>query len=273
VKKVLMVGPVPPPFGGIAAVVEDIISSELNRDYQFKVFNKSEIPVSGFIKRVLFRLERLWAFMKEIRMFRPDFMHIHSADPAFMGTMIFVIIAKLFGLKVLAHLHGTDWDDFYTNQSSIKRKGIKFGLCIPDKVVVLYKKWAEKIREIDRVIDVHIIRNLIHLPKKEDPEVLIQIRESLDILNKKAILTIGSVGFRKGSFDIIKTVPIVLKHTADVVFVIVGGGENPGEFEKACSMVQDENILKNCKLVGEVERRQVTPILANCRCLFIAIIY
>ena len=44
-RKVLMMGPVPPPFGGIASVMQTIVSSPLAKDYQFEIFDRGhEVP-------------------------------------------------------------------------------------------------------------------------------------------------------------------------------------------------------------------------------------
>jgi hypothetical protein len=41
-KKILMVGPVPPPTGGIASVVEDMIHSELASEFSFELFPRPD---------------------------------------------------------------------------------------------------------------------------------------------------------------------------------------------------------------------------------------
>jgi hypothetical protein len=37
VQRVLVVGPVPPPYGGIASVMEDIANSDLTKEYLFEI--------------------------------------------------------------------------------------------------------------------------------------------------------------------------------------------------------------------------------------------
>ena len=41
-KRVLVIGRLPPPYGGIATVIDSIVNSELRRDYSFEMFNRSE---------------------------------------------------------------------------------------------------------------------------------------------------------------------------------------------------------------------------------------
>ncbi|MGB9616466.1 MAG: hypothetical protein ACPL7J_04025 [Desulfomonilaceae bacterium] len=42
---VLMVGPVPPPFGGIASLMKSIVESGLAKDYLFDIFERNPIPI------------------------------------------------------------------------------------------------------------------------------------------------------------------------------------------------------------------------------------
>ena len=69
-KKVLMLGPVPPPYGGIAAVMDTILHSSLTKEYSFDIFEREGIfprGYSGFIGKNVFRLKRFLRFFKELR--------------------------------------------------------------------------------------------------------------------------------------------------------------------------------------------------------------
>ena len=65
-RKVLMVGPCPPPFGGIASVMQTIVNSPLDKDYSFDVFDRGhDIPaeLSGPFRRNIFRMKRFWTIL------------------------------------------------------------------------------------------------------------------------------------------------------------------------------------------------------------------
>jgi glycosyltransferase involved in cell wall biosynthesis len=258
VKRALMVGPVPPPFGGIAAVISDIVNSDLSDEYSFDIFDRSDIPPGGFFKRNLLRAKRFWAFLKQTQPGNYDFVHIHSADPAFLGTILFTLLAKARGLKVLTHMHGTDWDDFYTKAPTIRKMYTRFGFSLPDKIVVLYRLWSENIKKLTPKADVRVIRNLIHEPPPVAPRAVEELKRKLTISSTDfVVLTVGSVGWRKGSFDIMRVAQQVIQDRSDVIFVLVGGGEKPGEMAQALRMASEPDLIDRVRVVGETPRSKI----------------
>jgi len=67
-KKILMVGPVPPPTGGIASVVEDIIHSKLDSEYSFELFPRPDFEQSftRTIPRNIARTKQLVSFFFQV---------------------------------------------------------------------------------------------------------------------------------------------------------------------------------------------------------------
>jgi hypothetical protein len=131
VEKILTVGPVPPPYGGIASLMDEIIHSDLSSEFEFEVFDRSRgfpLYAKGPMTRNIFRLKRFLAFFKKVLTRRYHCVHIHSADPVFLGTTIFMILARLAGVKVLLHMQGTHWGDFYGSASTFRKFYTRIGL-------------------------------------------------------------------------------------------------------------------------------------------------
>jgi glycosyltransferase involved in cell wall biosynthesis len=262
-KRVLMVGPIPPPFGGIASVISDIVHSKLKDDYQFDLFSRSETAEGGFFRRNLFRLRRLGAFLKTLVHRRYAFIHIHSADPNFVGSILFILAARLCRTKSLLHMHGTDWDDFYTNAGPKMRACIRWGVRQPDRIAVLYPLWAEKIRELAPGTDPVVIRNLTPDVQRPPESEIRAIRADLGVAPEDfLVLMVGSVGRRKGCFEIIKAASIIA-HTSDrIKFVLVGGEENPGEWDDLQDQTQFYQTGRSILFTGETPRDKISAYLA-----------
>jgi hypothetical protein len=76
VQRVLVVGPVPPPYGGIASVMEDIANSDLTKEYLFEIFDRSAVfppGAEGLIGKNLFRAKRFLRFFRSVSIT----LHIH----------------------------------------------------------------------------------------------------------------------------------------------------------------------------------------------------
>ncbi|MFH0824431.1 MAG: glycosyltransferase family 1 protein, partial [Pseudomonadota bacterium] len=85
-EKILLVGPVPPPFGGIASVVEDIAGSDLSLEYDIEVFSGPALYpawMKARIPRICFRV--YWFLLFGYRLLRRRYalVHIHAAGSAF----------------------------------------------------------------------------------------------------------------------------------------------------------------------------------------------
>jgi len=264
-KRILLVGPVPPPFGGIASVMEDILSSDLSRDYEIEVLS-GPVPYPQWARttltRSLFRIWWLVAFLGRLIARRYDVAHIQSSGSGFLGNAVYALLARLTSAKVLFHLHGTDWDYFYTSAPPTRRRLIRWGLALPHCIVVLYSLWADKLRAIGLKQPIAVARNFVHDEPQPERSLILQTREELGLRDSDFIvLFVGSVGWRKGVFDILKAVPLVAAEDQSIRFVLAGGEEDPGEMEQILGIVRTERLERWVTALGEIERSTVPALL------------
>jgi glycosyltransferase involved in cell wall biosynthesis len=271
-RRILMVGPVPPPYGGIASVLDDIVHSGLAADYSFQVFPRTAgFPPGyrGLFGRNIFRFLRFLRFFKEVCAGPYELVHIHSADPSFPGTLIFMILARLAGAKVVLHMHGTNWDDFYELASPLMKLIIRWGLLVPNRVVVLYSLWAERIRQLVPGVDPWVIGNFVRRQDPPDSNSIQTMRKKFGLeTDKFVVLTVGSVGWRKGSFEILKAVPQIVSEDDNARFVFVGGEEAPGEMAALKSLAEQNGLGKWVVFVGETARENI-PVFMGLADMFL----
>ncbi len=248
-KRILIVGPVPPPFGGIATVIDSIINSELSKEYVFDIFNRSESiydsQTSSF-QRKLLKAKRVLTLFRQLWLGKYEFLHIHGSTSGFLGDTLVMVVAFLASSRVLLHLHGTDWEKFYGSASVFRRIYVRIGLAIPKRIVVLYDLWARNIRKINPKINVRVIRNFVPDCPKPEKASLDSLREKLGIAEKEFVISsIGRVGWRKGSFDIVQAVKQLLVENSNFKVLLVGGEELQGEMHELKKAV-DDNKLGDC---------------------------
>lgn len=256
-----MVGPVPPPYGGIASLMDDIVHSELSKEYSFEVFERSGgFPASaqGFLGKNIFRIRRFADFFRKVMSGGFSIVHIHSADPAFLGTTVLMALARLAGVSILLHMQGTDWDSFYPDAPWYRKLYTRLGLYLPNTILVLYPLWRDNIKALGTPAQVLILRNLIHdavNPSREEirlTRTLIQVEP-----DNFVVVTVGTVGWRKGSFEILKAVRQVVDEEPSVRFVMVGGEEVPGEWDHLTRIVIEDKLERWVRMTGEVEREKI----------------
>ncbi len=269
-QKVLMVGPVPPPYGGIASVLDDIVHSELRKEYRFEIFERApRIPAGGFLKRNLFRARRVLRFFKTVKNGNYRLVHLQASSPAFVQTTLYIILARVAGTKVLLHLHGTDWDSFYPDVSWVQKLVTKCGLYMANCVVVLYETWVEYIESICPAADVSVLKNRVHEQEVPAPDLVEKTRQSLNLNRDNfVVVTVGSVGRRKGYFEILKAVPLVVSEDDSVRFVFVGGEEKPGEMTQTKEICEREKLHRWVRITDERDRDEV-PLFLGIADLFL----
>ena len=264
-KRILIVGPVPPPFGGIATVIYSIINSELSKEYVFDIFNRSESiydSEGSSLQRKLLKAKRVLTLFRQLWFGKYEFIHIHGSTSGFLGDTLVMVVAFLASSRVLLHLHGTDWEKFYGSVSMFRRIYVRIGLAIPKRIVVLYDLWARNIRKIDPRINVRVVRNFIPDYPKPEKASLDSLREKLGIAEKEFVISsIGRVGWRKGSFDIVQAVKQLLVENSNFKVLLVGGEELQGEMRELEKAVIDNNLGGWVKLTGEINIDDVPTLL------------
>mgnify|MGYP005840510789 CR=1 FL=1 len=272
-KRVLVLGPVPPPYGGIASVMQSLLRSNLKRQYHLESFERQSVLPDGynsFFWRNVFRLRRFISFLKKIFPKKYDLVHIHSDfNGGFPGTIVFMILTRIAGVNLLLHLHGTDWHFWHTNRPWLRRFRNELAFRIPHAIVVLYGLWKEELLSLIPTQQVHVVGNAIEDVPKPRVQDVESIKAQLGITDEHfVILTVGFVGRRKGALDTLCAVPELVRDNPGLKFVFVGGEEFPGESLPVQEKIRMDRLEPWVELVGEVPRSMV-PLYLACADVFL----
>lgn len=174
-----------------------------------------------------------------------------------------MLIARFARVETLLHIHGTDWDTFYTREPNWLKILYKTGLRMPKQIIVLYETWRCNINQLVPNAIVHSLANCLEDVNPPDSTLAKRLRSELGLNeNNFVVLTVGFVGWRKGYLDILDAVPMVVKDNDLVRFVFVGGEEYPGESNQVISRVENENLGKWVLVTKEVQRSKIPEYLA-----------
>ena len=142
--RILLVGPIPPPFGGIPKYVKDLYKSRyLKNKYQLNLFNtaipenirryekQNERSYFSFlsdgivpgVKLVIYVLATIFDFKKYLEKNKPDIIQVFTSSYwGFWRSCIYIIVAKYFNIKVIFHLLNAI--DLFWKESSFFTKKI-----------------------------------------------------------------------------------------------------------------------------------------------------
>lgn len=215
---VLMIGSDLSVKGGMTTVVKSFLNNN------FEDVNITYVPTHienvGKMYKILFFIKSLIIIVKNLIMNDVNIVHIHLSERgSFFRKLIVVLICKVFGKKVINHLHGADFKEFYNNNKYIQST-IKFMFLKCDCVIVLGEKWNIFVKSIDERIKTFILRNSVEL-----------MDYCVEYNDKNVnILFLAVLIKRKGIFDLIKAVDKIRYDKElteyNIKFVLAGSGND-----------------------------------------------
>jgi glycosyltransferase involved in cell wall biosynthesis len=240
--KALIVGPHPPPPGGMANFIANLKSSRIVDFYSIRGFD-TDYPRSIKGTRIL---EILYLPVMYLRyaitlLFNsPDLVHVHSPSfNSFFKHTLFASFAKGRGIPVLLHIHGGRFRDFFNASSDKRKKRIRELLSKPDLLAVLSDEWKEFFSEITDSKNIRVIENGVPLERFTP----------VDHGSKSSgvkILFVGAVKESKGVDDLLQAIVTVCQKHPEIQLAIVGGGDL-NKYEKIAT---EKGINKNIHFTG-----------------------
>ena len=265
--KVLLVGPTPPPMGGIVRYCEDIMASPaLNERFDLEFFPSSIPPelrpeaftksaksvsspfrdgVGSGLRQMRWSLRRAKEMRRLCRQNRYDIVHIPSCTGlGFWRNAIHVTYAKREGCKVLWQLLGAI-DDFWASGTWLRRCFIRKYLNRADAHLVQSTGLRDVTAGFTRK-PVTAIFNGVQTDALIAPDGFAHSDPADGVVR---ILNVGTLGKRKGIFDIIEAAKVLIPEFPQLQFVFVGGGE----VERFRKLVVDEGVGDHFIIAGMVD--------------------
>lgn len=232
--KICMIVPDKNVKGGIATVVNGYRINGFGEEYSISYvesycnggkFQKLSKAIRGYVQ-----------FIKELCKNRPDIVHIHSSfGPSFWRKLPFIYISDWTGIPVVNHIHGAEFEQFYSEASNWKKKLIKKVYLKCGKLIALSEEWQSKLELIVPKEKITVIENYCIIPKTIATK-------------KKQILFLGEIGERKGCFDI-PAIYAEIKRIEKEIPLLIGGD---GEIEKMQELFDKEAVGDSVSFLGWV---------------------
>ena len=245
--KILMIGPERNVQGGISSVINNYYSSGMNSKVDLKYIGT--MIDGNKIKKLNKAIKSYLYFIKNINMY--DIIHVHMASRAsFYRKSIFIKFAKRHKKKVIIHLHGAEFKEFYSQECNDKQKRyVKKIFSYADKIIALSEEWKVFLANICSEDCIEVVYNAVVVPKKINKDY-----------NEKSILFLGRLGRRKGTYDLLKVIPKIVSKYPNVKFYL--GGD--GDIEQVNKICEESNIKNNVKILGWVDFDKKQQLLNNC---------
>lgn len=228
--KILMVGPDRNAMGGISTVIRNM----------FEYKNPSDIILmNNWQKNNRKRLfiKNFFSIGRMIQKNKIDIVHFHVAQKGSFYRKSLLLLRVPKSAKTVFHIHASSFDDFYETANPIKKRLIRRILDKADLIVAVSESWRDYYSKLTDT-KVTYINNAVQPPT--------EINYNVD---SKNIVTLGRIGARKGSYDLLKVAKLVYETQPEIQFYLYGDGE----IEK---LKEQSKSLPNVHIRGWIGNRE-----------------
>jgi glycosyltransferase involved in cell wall biosynthesis len=234
-------------FGGIGAVLQ---SYEKNiQPFNFIATYPSDNNESKFIffLKSIFKLTQYLFQAKEIKI-----IHLHTASKgSFYRKSIVCIIGKIFGKKIVFHMHGGLFNQFYYDAGILKYY-IKAILKLGDVVICLSNEW------LDFYSNEMGLTNVIVLGNPIESYTCSNVPTNTDCIH---LLFLGKICDDKGIFDLIDFLKDNIYFQENKIKLTIAG---IGEIERLEKVIENPVLKNNIKFLGWVKDEAKQKIICAC---------
>jgi glycosyltransferase involved in cell wall biosynthesis len=255
-----------PPFvGGIENVVDTLLNSELSKAFEFAVFDTYRVPdPHRTLREKAAYAGRLFLTSRtRVREIEPDIVHIHFCSRAdFWKHAICLAVSRSFGAKTIFHLHGGSFDAFYAEMNRLQKSATKRIFGLADRVIALSSYWKEFLSGLAPPHNISVLNNPI------DCERLAPGKRAPDPANP-TLLLLGSLGRRKGHYDVLRALPLVVKKHPNVKVLFAGADEDHGATETLKRLAREADLTEHVEFLGPVSFEPKVELLRTSTILIL----
>lgn len=222
-RRVLVVGPVPPPLHGVTVMTAALLEGAADPDLELIHLDTSDhrsIDNVGLfdVRNVVLALCHVARFARTLRGARPDLVYLplSQALAGFTRDAAFLVTARLFSVPVVAHAYGAQHQAFYRRMPAVVQSLLRFSMARVCVIVVLaeslrsqFEGWATPTGGVT-VVPNGIRDEWPGGPPPRAPH------------EGGTVLTHGALIPQKGLLDVLDAAPMVLEALPATRFVLAG---------------------------------------------------
>ncbi|QHI71294.1 glycosyltransferase [Aminipila terrae] len=243
-KNIYIIGPNKELRGGISTVINQIINAKsINERYKIKdIATRTNNKVIDYINSII----------RVLRIEQGSIAHIHMAsNGSFFRKALIISLIKRKS-KIVIHMHGGYFYDFYSNSNWLIKKYIKYTLMCSEKIICVSSSIKYNVIKIignsDKVI---IIYNSVK-----------QNSNKIELSNKQNILLfMGKIIEYKGVFDLLKAIKSIKDELLKLNWKLYIAGD--GECEKVINYLERYQLQNVVVLLGWISGKKKKKYYRN----------
>ena len=249
-KKILFLSPLPPPHMGPTIATGIILNSKLKNEFRIIHLDTSDHRELDHLNRIDFRnvflavkhgVILLWLIITRM----PDLIYIPVSQTTlgYIRDSAYILLSKMFGRKVICHLRGGNFKNWYDSSKSLMRWYIRVVHSLVDGQIVLGKKLLKLFQGIIPDNKVYVVPNGQNEQlryKKKHPG------------NKIRVVYLSNMIGAKGLFHLLDAVPDVINATRKNIEFIFAGSWPDEQTKKIFDAHSEDSRIFPVKAIGPV---------------------
>lgn len=254
---VLVIGPTPPPFHGVAVAVQTLVQSRLVERFDvshldladrrgIQHVNKPDLhDVVLFLRQWLRLVGMLFRVCPSL-----TYLVLSQSTIGFLRDSLLIWPAFLRGSHIVLHLHGGNIRDWFRGRSWLMRAYVRAVLSRATRIIVLGDSLKS---QFDGLADIRRIAVVPNGIEWENSEFSTRVaRTSV----RYRILHLSTLSHLKGALVLIKAIPSVVSHRKDIEFVFAGPWSHPEDKQWADLFIVQQGLGQYIRFTGQVEGDQ-----------------
>ncbi|MBN2732492.1 MAG: glycosyltransferase family 4 protein [Balneolaceae bacterium] len=247
ISSILVLGPPLAAVGGVSTHLNQILSSNLSREFHFVHFQiGSEGRKENFVGKLFRFVWSPFSLMGKLATLKPVIVHLNTSlvPKSFWRDAVYLVITKLCGKKIVYQVHGGKLPEVFFGNSKLLTLFLKWLLSLPDAIVVLAEVERDAYRSFTRYKRLSVIPNAVDLGPYTAWKGKSFKRDFL------RLVYIGRLVNTKGIFEVIEAVHILKQQgIKGLKLTIAGSGPADLALKK---QVQSLELGDRVKFIGPI---------------------
>ncbi len=161
---IIVVGPPTDAVGGMASVVGQMLDLDLDNRFRIELFpnTQRQHEHESHGRRVIRHILHMYRLQNRIRQTGASIVHIHTCSGfSFYRSVLDMCVARRRGCRVVLHIHGAKFDEFYDREPAWRRRLIGWALAHADRVIALSTHWCDQLIAMSPRARIVVIENAV----------------------------------------------------------------------------------------------------------------
>jgi len=263
-KRLLVIGPTPPPYHGVATFIRDLLKAPHPR-IELLHLDTSDRRDAANIGRwdagnIQLGFSNLAELAGRVRRARIDAVYVPISQnvPAFLRDALFIFQARAAGCRVIVHLHGGYFRALYDNSSPAFRAVARGALNAASSVIVLGDEFRSIFSGLVPEDKIAVVANGV-----PDPDAWPLRLPWSPAPRRPCLLYMSTLTRTKGILELFAALPILRRQFPDVILKVAGHWSDADFQHEAEAFIAREKLQDSVHFAGNVDGTAKAEFLAS----------